>query len=77
MKSISILLIFFILFFVAQNCLDHRAFAYIANLPHNTYGTPYFYGATETGRWINGGKNDTNYHHVPENKAQNGRICVS
>jgi hypothetical protein len=34
-------------------------------------------GAAEARRRPDGGENDANHHHVPQDKAQNGGVCVS
>lgn len=55
---------------------DQCTFTNTTNLPNNPYGTFNINGATQTRCWTYGRKNDTNHHHVPEDKIENGRICV-
>lgn len=68
--------IFFNILTILLDSLDHRAFAHSANLPHDSDGSSHLYGTVKAGCWTDGGEDDSNNHHVPKNKAQNGRIRV-
>jgi hypothetical protein len=55
---------------------DKRAFTNPADMLNNVDGSFDLNGSVEARRWSYGREDDSNYHHVQENQAQNGGICV-